>query len=373
MAPKNKIPKSEWETIATRYKNGEKARYIAQEYGVSPSALSHIFRKMKVPVVMGNPPKVSHDQDTAILADRKAGLSLEAIADKYGFSVRSVETRLRDQGFQAGDWRPPRDMRYQDLYAQGWSLSRIAKEYGLSGHQVIARWLEDDGLRQRERTGLIYAKATKRLTEAEREEIVRLYQGDYGIDAISKRLGCSRGAVQMWVRRAGLSLRKPGEPSPYSRRKIRQTHIGTKRSQATREKMAETQARLMAAGGSAWRVSRLEDDVATWLDAHRIVYEHQVSLKLLDGYRKRWRVADFRLSNGAILEVYGTFWHCDPRVYDKPVSIIQTRHQSEDAERARLYAANGLRWAIVWENDFRATPDTTMFTVLQALLGRDVM
>lgn len=373
MASPSKIPKTEWATIAGRYQAGEKAKDIAAEYGVSPSLLSRIFRAMAVPIVMGNPPKVGHEHDAAILADRQSGMSLQNVADKYGFSARSVETRLRDQGFMAGDWRTPRDTRYRTLYAAGWSLSRIAKEYGLSGHHVIAQWLEDDGLRPREHTGLPRAKAVKRLTDGERQEIVQLYQNGYGIDAISERLECSRGSVQTWVRRAGLTLRKPGEPSPYSRQKIRETHLGAKRSQATREKMAETQARLMAAGGAAHRVSRLEDDVASWLDAHGIRYERQVSLKLLDGPRKRWRVADFRLTTGAILEVYGTFWHCDPRVYAEPVSVIQTRHQSEDAERARLYSTNGLQWAIVWENDFRATPDAAMTTVLQGLLGNEVM
>ena len=367
------IPPQEWDHIVARYRAGEKARQIAAEYGVSPSALSRIFRAKGVPLVMGNPPKVGPEHDAEILADRKAGMSLQAIAEKYGFSVRSVETRLRDQGFLAGDWRPPRDMRYRDLYAQGWSLTRIAKEYGVSGHHVIARWLEADGLRSRLHTGLSHTKATRRLTGGERQEIVRLYRNGYGIDAISEKVGCSRGTARTWVRRAGLRLRKPGEPSPYSREKIRQTHAGVKRSQATREKMAQTQARLMAAGGAARRVSRLEDAVAAWLDAHRIAYERQVSLKLLDGRRKRWRVADLRLSNGGILEVYGTFWHCDPRVYDEPVSVIQTRHQSEDIERARLYSANGLRWAIVWENDFRTTPDVAMTTVLQGLLGNEVM
>lgn len=373
MAPPHKIPKTEWATIARRYRAGEKAKDIAAEYGVSASVLSGIFRAMAVPIVMGNPPKVDREHDSAILADRRAGLSLQAIAEKYGFSVRSVETRLRDQGFLAGDWRPPRDMRYRYLYAQGWSLTRIAKEYGVSGHRVIAAWLEADGLRSRLHTGLSHTKATRRLTEGERQEIARLYCHGYGIDAISERVGCSRGTAQTWVRRAGLRLRNPGEPSPYSREKIRQTHTGVKRAQATREKMAETQARLMAAGGTARRVSRLEDDVAMWLDAHRIAYERQVSLRLLDGRRKRWRVADFRLANGAILEVYGTFWHCDPRVYEEPISVIQTRHQWEDTERARLYSANGLRWAIVWEKDFRTTPDAAMTTVLQVLFGNEVM
>lgn len=372
MAPSYKIPPEEWPTIAHRYRVGEKAKDLAQEYGVSPSHLSSIFRAMGVSRGMGNAPKVGHEHDAAILADRQAGLSLQAIADKYGFSVRSVETRLRDQGFLAGDWRPPRDTRYRELYAAGWSLTRIAKEYGVSGHQVVAKWLEDDGLRRRQHTGLPRAKAVKRLTDGERQVIVQLYQNGYGIDAISERLGCSRGSVQTWVRRAGLTLRKPGEPSPYSREKIRRTHLGAKRSEATREKMAASQARLMAAGGASSRVSRLEHDVARWLDNHNIRYERQVSLRLDEGGLHRWRVADFRFANGTILEVYGTFWHCDPRVYAEPVSVIQERHWRDDQERARLYDGNGLRWAVVWEQDFRTDPDAAMQRALSVLFGKEV-
>ena len=60
-----------------------------------------------------------------------------------------------------------------------------------------------------------------------------------------------------------------------------------------------------------------------------------------------------RVTNGAILDVNGTFWHCDPRVYpDGPTHDIQVTTRKRDATKMAALTQAGYQVAILWEKDF---------------------
>lgn len=67
-------------------------------------------------------------------------------------------------------------------------------------------------------------------------------------------------------------------------------------------------------------------------------------------------VVDFWLRDSVALEVNGTFWHADPRVYPVPKGDLQTRCVARYERKLRLLAELGIRVVEVWELDLRRDP-----------------
>jgi G:T-mismatch repair DNA endonuclease (very short patch repair protein) len=57
------------------------------------------------------------------------------------------------------------------------------------------------------------------------------------------------------------------------------------------------------------------------------------------------------------IEVNGTFWHADPRVYPNgPVKPSQRRTLTRYTRKLQLLKGLGIRVVEVWEADFKADP-----------------
>ena len=93
--------------------------------------------------------------------------------------------------------------------------------------------------------------------------------------------------------------------------------------------------------------NQLEAKLARLMDEAGIDYQWQ--------FRLGRYVYDFRLSNHTLIEVHGSYWHGDPRIYppDK-LTPTQRRNLRNDTVKAEFARLCGYRVKVVWELDIRA-------------------
>lgn len=90
------------------------------------------------------------------------------------------------------------------------------------------------------------------------------------------------------------------------------------------------------------------------LDELEVHYHYNNPLVLSD----RFVVPDFLLKNKKVIEVQGTYWHADPRFYDKKdLNDIQKSNLKNDQEKYKVYKENGYDVLYVWEYDIENHPE----------------
>jgi G:T-mismatch repair DNA endonuclease (very short patch repair protein) len=139
-------------------------------------------------------------------------------------------------------------------------------------------------------------------------------------------------------------------PEHYERVWASRRRNGTDRhSDETRARLRETTARAIAEGRIATS-SQVEDVVAQVLDGMGVGYRRQVGIR---GAHGRWVcVLDFLLGDGRALEVNGTFWHSDPRVFpDGPQFPVQVRNAAAWVRKVAALEQVGIPLVCVWESD----------------------
>jgi len=94
---------------------------------------------------------------------------------------------------------------------------------------------------------------------------------------------------------------------------------------------------------------------------HRLVYE-QIEKQHSDAMIEHWlgdaqkSVDIFIPSQKKVIEVYGTYWHCDPRKYskdyfNKSVKMTAEEMWKRDEVRVKFLEALGYTVEVVWESD----------------------
>lgn len=107
-------------------------------------------------------------------------------------------------------------------------------------------------------------------------------------------------------------------------------------------------ARVQQATGLPGRAyNQLEAKLARLMDEAGIDYQWQFRLGRF--------VYDFRLPNSTLIEVHGSYWHADPRLYppDK-LTPTQRRNLRHDAVKAEFAKLCGYRVRVIWELDVNA-------------------
>jgi hypothetical protein len=90
--------------------------------------------------------------------------------------------------------------------------------------------------------------------------------------------------------------------------------------------------------------NHLEAKFAKLLDAAEVEYRWQFPLGPY--------VYDFLLPDRLLVEVNGTYWHADPRVYEgKTLTPDQRRNRLHDIDKRLFAASRGYRLKVVWEAD----------------------
>ena len=90
-------------------------------------------------------------------------------------------------------------------------------------------------------------------------------------------------------------------------------------------------------------VSTLEDEFKKLLYELGVQFETQYKLKQ---YR-----CDFKIDN-LLIELQGTFWHADSRIYKDPKYTLQKNAIRRDAAKKKLILKLGYKYAQIWEYDF---------------------
>lgn len=147
--------------------------------------------------------------------------------------------------------------------------------------------------------------------------------------------------------------------------KISRANTGSKRSEETRRKMSRGMARAIA---SCRGIGPMESSVAESLKRMRVSFEQQkiIELPIVNGIRSF--VCDFWIDGQAILEFFGSYVHCDERLYpDGPVCYFQQKSVDKDKIRLAAFEASGMRYSILWEKDFLELGDAAVRSAVDQL------
>jgi len=73
------------------------------------------------------------------------------------------------------------------------------------------------------------------------------------------------------------------------------------------------------------------------------------------------RFYDFKIENGPIIEVNGSYWHGDNRIYEeKDLNRTQKHAKFVDELKKKWALLNGIPIYYVWEKDIKENPDGVM-------------
>ncbi len=112
-----------------------------------------------------------------------------------------------------------------------------------------------------------------------------------------------------------------------------------------------------ATGAQARSYNKLEAKFAKLLETAGVEYRWQFPLGQY--------AYDFLLPDRLLVEVHGTYWHADPRVYEgRTLTPDQRRNRLHDVDKKLFAAARGYRLKVIWEADIARRGVT-----LSALLG----
>lgn len=137
-------------------------------------------------------------------------------------------------------------------------------------------------------------------------------------------------------------------------------------SEATRERLRDATARHIASQTNGIHVSKIEDKVAEELTRRGIVFRRQVGIRNPANGRYV-ACADFLLNEKIVLEVNGTFWHADPRVFTSgPIFLAQKRTAATYARKVAYLTAAGIPLVEVWESDLSESVEHTVGRALQS-------
>ena len=102
--------------------------------------------------------------------------------------------------------------------------------------------------------------------------------------------------------------------------------------------------------------SKLEEDFARdFLDKLKVRYVYQFEAKDIG------RFYDFKIVDGPIIEVQGSYWHGDPRLYEqKDLNNVQLKTQKIDEYKKKWALSHGIPIYYVWEKDIKENPDKVM-------------
>lgn len=102
--------------------------------------------------------------------------------------------------------------------------------------------------------------------------------------------------------------------------------------------------------------SKLEEYFAhEFLDKLGVDYTYQFEAKDIG------RFYDFRIVNGPIIEINGSYWHGDSRLYESEnLNRVQKRNIYVDKLKEKWALLHGIPIYYIWEKDIKETPSKVM-------------
>ena len=114
--------------------------------------------------------------------------------------------------------------------------------------------------------------------------------------------------------------------------------------------------------------SKLEQDFAEqFLDTLGVDYIWQFEAKDIG------RFYDFKIKDGPILEVNGSYWHGDERIYEeKDLNSVQKHAKYVDELKKKWALLHGIPIYYIWEKDIRENPSKVMEFLKKILHKTDI-
>ena len=109
--------------------------------------------------------------------------------------------------------------------------------------------------------------------------------------------------------------------------------------------------------------SKLEDYFAeNFLNVLGVKYIRQFEAKEIG------RFYDFKIENGPILEINGSYWHGDKRIYEeKDLNSVQKKNIYIDNLKRKWAENNGIEIYYFWEKDIHENPEQILLTLKEIL------
>ena len=141
-------------------------------------------------------------------------------------------------------------------------------------------------------------------------------------------------------------------PQPVPKRKTTKVKV-TKLSKEVKKKKPHPK----------YGTSKLEDYFAeNFLNVLGVKYVRQFEAKEIG------RFYDFKIENGPILEINGSYWHGDKRIYEeKDLNSVQKKNIYIDNLKRRWAENNGIEIYYFWEKDIHENPEKILLTLKEIL------
>ena len=141
-------------------------------------------------------------------------------------------------------------------------------------------------------------------------------------------------------------------PQPVPKRKSAKAKV-TKLSKEVKKKKPHPK----------YGTSKLEDYFAeNFLNVLGVKYVRQFEAKEIG------RFFDFKIENGPILEINGSYWHGDKRIYEeKDLNSVQKKNIYIDNLKRRWAENNGIEIYYFWEKDIHENPEKILLTLKEIL------
>lgn len=113
--------------------------------------------------------------------------------------------------------------------------------------------------------------------------------------------------------------------------------------------------------------SKLEERFAVdFLEKLGVKYIYQFKVEEIG----RWY--DFKIIDGPIIEIQGSYWHGDPRLYEKKdLNKTQLKAQIIDEYKKKWALSHGIPIYYIWEKDINENPDKVMNFLKEILYVKD--
>lgn len=176
----------------------------------------------------------------------------------------------------------------------------------------------------------------------------------------------SRLRMSEAAKRRNPATYKAGPQTPEQRRKYRQAYW----AKIPKEERAERLVAFIEAGqrhNKKNAQTRIENSVADVLTALGIVFERNVQIG-------RYNV-DFLVGEGLVIECYGDYWHCNPRLYEpsyyhKSLHTTAQEKWEKDQARSTSLIEKGHVVLCIWEHDIYNDKEAVKERLIAALEER---
>lgn len=141
---------------------------------------------------------------------------------------------------------------------------------------------------------------------------------------------------------------------PISRKRAAKKSTTKKLSEAVKKKRPHPK----------YGTSKLEDYFAeNFLDVIGVEYVRQYEAKEIG------RFYDFKIKNGPIIEVNGSYWHADKRIYEeKDLNAVQKKNIYIDTIKRKWAENNGIKIYYFWEKDILEAPENVLSELKKIVL-----